>query len=74
VRAALASVADTAVVPLQDVLGLGGEARMNVPSREHGNWCWRFRTGDLTDERRDRLRALAETYGRVAPRGDGEAP
>jgi 4-alpha-glucanotransferase len=68
VRAALASVADTAVVPLQDVLGLGGEARMNVPSREHGNWCWRFRAGDLTDARRDRLRGLTETYGRVARR------
>jgi 4-alpha-glucanotransferase len=66
VRAALGSVADTAIVPLQDVLGLGAEARMNVPSREHGNWCWRFRDGDLTDARRDRLRGLAETYGRVA--------
>jgi 4-alpha-glucanotransferase len=68
VRAAQASVADTAIVPLQDVLGLGGSARMNVPSREHGNWCWRFRDGDLTDARRDRLRGLAEIYGRVAPR------
>ena len=68
VRAALASVADTAIVPLQDVLGKGGEARMNVPSREHGNWCWRFRAGDLTDAHRDRLRTLAATYGRAVPR------
>jgi 4-alpha-glucanotransferase len=72
VRAAFASVADTAIVPLQDVLGLGGEARMNVPSREHGNWCWRFRAGDLADACRDRLRRLAATYGRAVPRA--EAP
>ena len=43
VRAALGSVADTAIVPLQDVLGLGSAARMNVPAREQGNWTWRFR-------------------------------
>src|SRR4029450_7079607 len=74
IRAVTASVADTAVVPLQDVLGLGSEARMNVPARESGNWTWRFREDDLTDERRDRLRRLAETYGRVAaPLLDGAA-
>ena len=70
-RAALASVADTAIVPLQDVLGLGGEARMNVPSREHGNWGWRFREGDLTDGHRDRLRGLSATYGRTVPQAVG---
>ena len=43
VRAALGSVADTAIVPLQDVLGLGSAARMNVPAREQGNWTWRKR-------------------------------
>jgi 4-alpha-glucanotransferase len=74
VRAALASVADTAIVPLQDVLGLGGEARMNVPSRENGNWGWRFRAADLTDDRRDRLRGLAATYGRAAPLAAEETP
>jgi 4-alpha-glucanotransferase len=69
IRAALGSVADTAIVPLQDVLGLGSEARMNVPAREQGNWVWRFRAEDLTDERRARLRGLTEMFGRVARRG-----
>jgi len=65
IRAALASVADTAIVPLQDVLGLGSEARMNLPGRPSGNWRWRFTDGALTDEIRDRLRKLAELYGRT---------
>ena len=66
IRAALGSVADTAIVPLQDVLGLGSEARMNVPAREEGNWAWRFRAEDLTGDRASRLRALSEMYGRIA--------
>jgi len=48
IRALLASVADTAVMPLQDVLGLGTEARMNLPATTSGNWEWRYRSGDLT--------------------------
>ncbi len=44
IRAILASVADTAIIPLQDVLGLGSEARMNLPARPSGNWQWRFTT------------------------------
>jgi 4-alpha-glucanotransferase len=66
IRAALASVADTAIVPLQDVLGLGSEARMNLPGRGSGNWRWRFTDGSLTDEIRERLRKMAELYGRTA--------
>ena len=45
IRAVLASVADVAIVPLQDVLGLGSEARMNLPGKVSGNWKWRYRTG-----------------------------
>jgi 4-alpha-glucanotransferase len=66
IRAALASVADTAIVPLQDVLGLGSEARMNLPGRASGNWRWRFTPGALTDGVRDRLKRLADLYGRSA--------
>jgi 4-alpha-glucanotransferase len=66
IRALLASVAETAIVPLQDVLGLGSEARMNLPGRAHGNWRWRLTGGSLTDEIRDRLRRMAELYGRAA--------
>jgi 4-alpha-glucanotransferase len=57
-------VADTAVVPLQEVLGLGTEARMNYPSRLGGTWSWRFRNEDLTPGIRRRLLKLTRTYGR----------
>ena len=49
---------------LQDVLGLPSEARMNTPASAEGNWAWRFREGALTDELRERLREMTETYGR----------
>ncbi len=65
IRLAYASVADTAIVPLQDLLGLGSAARMNRPGRADGNWTWRFREEVLTDDLRERLRALAELYGRA---------
>jgi 4-alpha-glucanotransferase len=65
IRAALASVADTAIIPLQDVLGLGSEARMNLPARPEGNWRWRYAEAQLTDEVLGRLRELSEIYGRV---------
>ncbi len=64
IRLALASVADTAIIPLQDVLGCGSEARMNVPSRESGNWSWRFQTEQLTPALSARLAELTEIYGR----------
>jgi len=64
IRAVLASAGDTALVPLQDVLGLGSEARMNVPATTSGNWTWRFGAGELTGERAARLRRLSELYGR----------
>ncbi|HEX9628738.1 MAG TPA: 4-alpha-glucanotransferase [Pyrinomonadaceae bacterium] len=65
IRAVLASVANTAVVPLQDVLGLGTEARMNLPNSTEGNWSWRVKPGALTKELAQRLRALTELYGRI---------
>ena len=64
IRAVLASVADTAMVPLQDVLGLGNEARMNLPATTQRNWIWRFRAGDITPEIRDRLKQLTVLYDR----------
>ncbi|MBM2810884.1 MAG: 4-alpha-glucanotransferase [Chloroflexi bacterium] len=65
IRLALASVAEMAIVPLQDVLSLGTEARMNFPGRAEGNWAWRFRSDQLTADHAARLRRLTETYGRV---------
>ncbi|HXI61277.1 MAG TPA: 4-alpha-glucanotransferase [Pyrinomonadaceae bacterium] len=64
-RAVLQSVADTAIVPLQDLLGLGTDARMNLPNSTTGNWSWRFKVGELNDELARRLKALAALYGRV---------
>ncbi len=61
------SVADTAIFPLQDVLGLGYEAQMNKPSIAHGNWAWRFKPEQLTEAVTAQLRSLTETYGRGQP-------
>ena len=55
IRAALASVADTAIIPMQDILGLGSEARMNLPGRQSGNWEFRFAWDQLTPEMIARL-------------------
>lgn len=64
IRAALASVADLAIIPLQDILGLGSEARMNRPASPSGNWRWRFLPSALTEAVRDRLAELTWMYGR----------
>ncbi len=65
IRAAYESVAERAVVPMQDVLGLGSEARMNVPARPEGNWSWRARREDFRQDLADGLRNLAELTGRI---------
>ena len=70
IRAVLASAADTALVPLQDVLGLGSEARMNTPATMSGNWAWRFTAGALGEELAARLRLLSELYGRHPALGE----
>ncbi len=67
IRAALASVADRAVIPLQDVFSLGSEARMNTPGHTAGNWLWRAKAEDFTAERAERLRRLVELTGRLSP-------
>ncbi|MBV9578228.1 MAG: 4-alpha-glucanotransferase [Chloroflexi bacterium] len=64
-RLALASVARTAIVPLQDVLDLGSEARMNTPGRPEGNWAWRVQPDQLTPERAACLAEMTSLYGRA---------
>jgi 4-alpha-glucanotransferase len=64
IRLALMSVADTVVTPMQDILGLGSAARMNLPGTTEGNWCWRFLPEMLTDEIKGRLKELTTVYGR----------
>jgi 4-alpha-glucanotransferase len=73
IRLALMSVADTAIIPMQDVLGLGSEARMNIPGTTEGNWRWRFVPDAPTEEIKARLRELTALYGRQL-RSDGHAP
>ena len=63
-RVVLASVADTVIVPLQDVLGLGTTARMNEPGTSVQNWRWRLQPGQLHARLSERLRTLTHTYGR----------
>lgn len=65
IRAAQTSVADFALIPLQDVLGLGSEARMNTPSLHGGNWKWRFAPGQFTEELTAKLARLAEVTDRL---------
>ncbi len=64
IRAACASVADTVVHPMQDVLGLGGEHRMNLPGRGEGYWEWRFAWSQVRPEHAQRLAHLAQLYRR----------
>jgi 4-alpha-glucanotransferase len=64
IRLAYTSPARRAIVPLQDVFGLGSEARMNTPGRAAGNWRWRARGSDFTDTRAEELRRLAVVAGR----------
>lgn len=63
-RMALGSVADLAIIPMQDVLRLGDEARMNVPGEPEGNWSWRYRREQLDSGLAEGLRALSRAYGR----------
>jgi 4-alpha-glucanotransferase len=65
IREALKSVAAVAVFPAQDILGLGKEARMNIPSTLGGNWDWRLLEGQLTKALAEECNALASIYGRT---------
>jgi 4-alpha-glucanotransferase len=67
IRLALSSIANQAIIPLQDIFGLGTEARMNFPSVAEGNWDWRYQKEALTEELSHRLKILTTLYGR-APR------
>jgi 4-alpha-glucanotransferase len=75
IRMAMSSVCSAAIVPLQDVLGLGTEARMNTPGTSSGrNWSWRTTERSFSAETARRLRSLVETYGRLPSRGGSRSP
>lgn len=75
IRLAWSSVAEIAVAPLQDVLSLGGDARMNTPGVAEGNWRWRFRAEAFRPELIHRLAGLTELYNRLPrdPEAEGRA-
>ncbi len=64
IRAAFASVASMSIVPMQDILNLGSEARMNFPGKLGGNWSWRFTWGEVSEELTKYLKYLSELYER----------
>jgi len=64
IRLAFASVADTAIIPLQDILGLDSRARMNFPGKADGNWRWRFQKDQIEVSARDQLAELTAVYSR----------
>ena len=74
IRLAFSSVADLAIVPLQDALRLGSEARMNLPGRAGGNWSWRYRPEQLEDWLAPALKDMAESYARVKAKEPEDTP
>lgn len=67
IRAAEESVARLCIIPLQDVLGLGSDARMNIPSSSGGNWSWRYQSGSLKPELAQKLATMMEVCDRGGP-------
>jgi 4-alpha-glucanotransferase len=65
IRAVWESTSDTAITPMQDLLGLGSKARMNFPSSNSGNWNWQCKDGDLSEDISNYLRELTELHGRI---------
>lgn len=64
IRLVMSSVANQAIIPLQDIFSLGADARMNAPGTSENNWGWRFRAEALTEDYSHRLRELVHIYGR----------
>ena len=73
IRQAYTSVSELAIVPVQDLLGLPAEARMNTPGEPSGNWQWRLRDGEWTRDKIERLRRLTELSDRLKPVEEDEA-
>ena len=65
IRLAMGSVADLCIIPMQDYLGLGTEARINQPSTTGDNWKWRMKPGQLSEELSDKIKTLTRVYGRL---------
>lgn len=64
IRVAFSSVADFVIIPLQDYLRLGSEARMNFPGRSEGNWSWRFKWSQISNELKEEIKYFVEIFER----------
>ena len=62
---AMGSVAELCMIPIQDYLCMGSEARVNAPATLGGNWIWRLRPGSLEDGLADQIREMTKLYGRI---------
>ena len=67
VAAAMGSVAEYCIIPVQDYLGLGSESRINIPSTVGANWKWRMKKGAITTEVVEKMAGMAKMYGRYNP-------
>lgn len=65
IRFAMSSTAIFSIFPMQDILGLGTEAKLNTPGQKDGNWGWKFKWEDLTEEAEKKLKELTEYYNRI---------
>ncbi|MEZ6129897.1 MAG: 4-alpha-glucanotransferase [Planctomycetaceae bacterium] len=65
IKAVLNSAADTAIIPMQDLLGLGSEARMNTPGEAEGNWTWRCPAADTNNDLATKLKTWTQASGRL---------
>jgi len=65
IRLAMGSVANMVIIPMQDILGLGEESKMNLPATSDGNWQWRLNPKQITPSVSEKLRKITETYGRA---------
>ena len=64
IRLAMMSVANICIIPMQDVLGLGEDAKMNRPAKTEGNWQWRLKPDQINPSLLEKLKEITETYGR----------
>ena len=74
IRTAMASVSDTCIIPVQDYLNLGGEARMNFPGTTNSNWTWRAKDGMITDALAEKIHHLTTLYARLGTQAEKAEP
>jgi 4-alpha-glucanotransferase len=72
IRAAYRSIADLVIIPVQDIIGFGEKFRMNIPGTTKGNWIWKLKPGDLTEDHLKKMRRMGEIYRRLPEREEDD--